>query len=148
MAVGSVYSTTTALRLMKEVWPAQFDVLAYDRATFYPLIKNYGAVGNKLHIPLMANLARFTPVAAAFDNLTFSANTETEAVLSAVTLSVPVQIEKNVLVRQAEAGENVYRDAAAASLAEGIDAACLTDVSALVANQPAGDGAAKLDKAK
>src|SRR5436190_18337960 len=146
MASGTVYSTTTALRWLKEVWAPKLDILAYDVATFWPLISDIGPIGNVGHIALAGNLARTTPGATSFDDLTFSANTETQVTLAAATLAVPVQLAKNVLVRMVGDGVMQMEGAVRNSIAEGIDNACLQDVSALV-NNIVGDGVAPIDKA-
>jgi hypothetical protein len=142
---GAYRADTNALRLLKEVWGPEVDVLAYDLARFWNRIDDIGPPGNKGHIALLGNLARFTPVAGSFDNLTFSSNTETEAVFTPATLSVPVKLELNVPARGVGDLEGTFKTAVTMSLTEGVDAACLTDVSSLVTNL-VGDGVANLDK--
>src|SRR5436190_20712195 len=100
MASGTVYSTTTALRWLKEVWAPKLDILAYDVATFYPLISDIGPIGTTGHIALAGNLARTTPGATSSDDITFSANTETQVTLAAATLAVPFQLPQNAPVRR------------------------------------------------
>jgi hypothetical protein len=58
---------------------------------------------------------------------------------------VPVKLELNVPARGVGDLEGTFKTAVTMSLTEGVDAACLTDVSALVTNI-VGDGVANLDK--
>src|SRR6185503_16950449 len=95
--------TVNANKWLKEVWPAELDVLAYERGILYPKIKQLPSPGNKIHVPKFDNLSRtiVSETLAGTTGLTFVGNAETEMTAQPATSVVPVEITRSTLVRMA-----------------------------------------------
>src|SRR3990172_3369069 len=93
-------TTSTATAWINEVWASDFDVLAYEEAVGYPNFTEYPPLHGRMHVPKIDNLSRVSlGDATAGNNLTFSANTETELLFTPSTTVVPVEVNLPVIVR-------------------------------------------------
>jgi hypothetical protein len=141
-------TTTTGAKLIPEKW-SDIDINTNEEMVFADKIIDKGTVNGKLHIPLMASIAANTLSAGSGSNLTFTANTETEATFSPATRYAAVEIEKPVQARAPMMDiQGSYKKNLEFTLAAIIDQDCLQDVASLsqIVSAPSGlDLATTLD---
>ena len=132
-AVGGTTSTATAW--INEVWANEFDVLAYEEAVGYPNFTEFPPLHGRMHVPKIDNLSRVSlGDATAGNNLTFSANTETELLFTPSTTVVPVEVNLPAIVRAMKNPQDALKKACEMSIAEGIDQSALTLAGLLTTN--------------
>lgn len=131
---GTTTTTTTAAKWVDQVWAKDIDVLAYEEEVFANKIVDTGRTGSTFHYPKHDNLSRATLTEANAANLTFVANTETEATMSPATTVVPVEVTLTLIARMMNDPSDMLKSSIEQSLAEGIDVTALTLVSALTTN--------------
>lgn len=126
---------TTGAKWVDQVWNEEIDVLCYEEQVFANKIQVKGRTGSQMHFPKSDNLSRASlGDSTAGNNLTFVANTETEATLTPATTVVPVEVNLPLIARMAGDPSDMLKKSIEMSLAEGVDVNCLTLVSALTTN--------------
>ena len=123
-----------AANWLEEVWPAELDTLAYERAVGYPQARTLPRPGDVIHIPRFDNLSSTVISETLTPDLTYVTNAETEFTASARTRVTPMQVSMPTLVRMALDPENEFRVAIEKSVASGIDSDFLSLATSLTTN--------------
>lgn len=133
-----------AANWLEKVYPAELDVLCYERAVGYPLARKLPRPGDEINIPKFDNLSSTVISETLTPDLTYVSNTETKFTASARSRVTPVQISMPVLVRMAQDPEDEIRQAIEKSVVSGIDSDFFSLAGSLTTNI-VGDPGADLD---
>lgn len=121
---ATTWTPTEAAAWIGQVWSKTINLAAYDEATIWPLAKELEMVQGQLNFRKMTNLTRqrITSGSTAFNSLTLSSATETNATATPLTIYICVEINFNTLARLMNDPANDFKRGIEMSLGEGIDA--------------------------
>lgn len=120
--MATKYTVTEADVWIEEKWSKEILMLPYEEQVFAPLYDRLDKPGKLLHLPKHANLSRNTlPDGTAGDNLTFSANTETEVTAAPSVSYIAVQVDDVLVGRMMSNPNDMLRRSMESSVLEGVD---------------------------
>lgn len=123
-----------AANWLEQVYPAELDVLCYERAVGYPLARKLPRPGETINIPRFDNLSSVVLSETATPDLTYLTNTETKFTASARTRVTPMQVSMPTLVRMALDPEDEFRAAIEKSIVSGVDSDFFSLAGSLTTN--------------
>ena len=135
-----------AANWLETVYPAELDVLCYEKAVGYTQARKLPRPGDVLVIPRFDNLSSvvISETLAAEDGLTYVGNAETKFTASARSRVTPMQVTWPVLKRMAMDPQDEFRQAIEKSVVSGIDSDFFSLAGSLTTNI-VGDPLADLD---
>lgn len=135
--MGTYTPDGDAANWLKKEYPAEMDVLCYERAVLYPQVRQLPKPSDEINIPKFDNLASVVlseTLTPAGGGLTFVSNAETKFTATARTRTTPMEISMPTLVRMAQDPEDEMRQAIEKSVVSGIDSDVLSLAGSLTTN--------------
>lgn len=120
--MATKFTTTEMDVWIQEKWAKDIKMLPYEEQVFAPLYDRLDKPGKLLHMPKHANLSRNSlPDGTAGDNLTFSANVETEVTAAPSVSYIATQVDDVAVGRMMSNPNDMLRRSMEMSVLEGVD---------------------------